>query len=855
MSVLRSICEDLNIPPVTSKLSYGGGYSVPKHPATIPIQPQVVVPKTINQAGNKDLITSIDRELVKMRSDSSRLAEFRVKFEENLPTQDLSSLQEIEKLRLIHQEKLKVIEEEYNKNKIGKDSQQHKKTNYLRDDPFIVHVQRKEIEEVDERETLLRWLFGKLDVEGSGLINKQSMIEEIEGNEQLSKYFQVSAEDIERLLPGDFISQNDFLRFFLSIKPEKHKSVPAKNQPKQVRLEQDPVSQEFPVIVLKSQHLQAIEKVFKEVDIHNDMAVQKFEFLQSLRTDDDIIKMLNLDAIEISKGTFVTLETVLDNLQDSEDLYDYITYSQFLDLILNMYPKQIWIPEKTQKKILLDSLYQQILLDVFDSLPRKSKNLVSTYLLIKSLREDPQVKQFLQIVVKNGVSVEGIFKVVERDAGEVISWEDFLMYFSEDGKPEVRVQDGNVNRSNFYALKEDFVKLDQKNSPPPVHSKPFNYQFVDTFKKSKKKSKSSIKFTVPVPFAFDSRDQHKSKGIKQLKFEQYINEIKQQEENHLKYRPVPVPVPAEVIVPKYNTLIAAQEHRRNEVKQNSKKLTKEREKPFDFYLRELNKPKQEEIKEEPYKFKAKAPPASNSIPLYEQMSRKMEEDRKSRIEAAAKKALEESKLPPRMEKYAKDSKNLSVPAVLSTFKAKKPPEFTKLWENLGKSLNKKKDSFQPTVIKEFKLTEGKSKSKQEDGIDEELAKKGFLQITKKVSEVKEMDPTKKQVENDESGKKRREELRKADEEKRQEKERREILEELQKKRLEEKKQKAKEKVMQGVKDRPPIEDAISSEYSKINSGTRVLTTIKQKMQKMGIKTDDIIGETDNFIDVIAEDLV
>ena len=853
MSVLKSICEDLNIPSITSKVSYGGGYSVPKHTSTLPPPVQIKPLTTINQAGSRDLITSIDRELTKMRSDSNRVAEFRVKYEETLPKQDLTSLEEIGKLRLIHQEKLKVLESEYSRVKVEKNGQQQpKKQNYLREDPFIVHVQRNEIEEIDERETLLRWLFGKLDIEGSGLINKQDMVSEIESNEQLSKYFQIQSEDIDRLLPSDFISQNDFLQFFLSVKPSKPKSVPVK---KQVKFENQQVSSEYPAIVLKTQHLKIIENIYKEVDIHNDMAIQKFEFLQSLRTDDDIIKMLDLDAIEISKGNFVTLETVLDNLQDSEDLYDYITYSQFLDLILNMYPKQTWVPEKNEKKVLLDSLYQQILLDVFDGLPRKGKGLVSNNLLIKTLREDPQVMQFGKDEIRDGITFEGILRLIERDAGELVSWEDFLMYFSEDGKPEVRIQDGNVNRSNFYALKEDFTKLDKNSPNDPI--KPFNYQYVDTMKSKKRsKSKPTLKFTVPVPFAFDSREQHKSKSIKQQKFEKYINEMKQQEENHLKYRPSPIPVPAEVIVPKYNTLIAAQEQRRNEVKQNSKKLTKEREKPFGFYIREMNKPKVEETGEAIYRFKAKPPPASNSIPLYEQMSRKIEEDRKIRIEAAAKKALEESKLPPRMEKYGKEKKILDIPVLGgSLFKAKKPPEFEKLWENLGKSLNQKKDSFQPTVIKEFKITEGKTKSKQEPDIDEELAKKGFLQITKKASEVKEMDPTKKQSENDESGKKRREELQKADEEKRKKKEERDILEELQKKRLEEKKKKEREKIMQGVKDRPPIVDAISSEYSKINSGTRVLTTIKQKMQKMGIKSGDIIGETDNFIDVIAEDLV
>lgn len=869
MSIFKSICADLNIPiSTTTKTSYGGGYSMPKTSNQVqtysaasqvragsgPSKPNPVVSQA-KAGGIPDLVTSIDRELSKMRSDSSHLAEFRIQYTSDFPKTQLSSLDEIEKMRLIHQEKVKVLETEYLRTKDEKLQQQQPKPSnfYYHNDPHVIVVERQEIEDVDERETLLKWLFTKLDVERAGLINKEQMIEEIQTNEQLLKYFKLDPDtvedDINELLPGEFISQNDFLRFFVSIKPKVVKKPEAKVKFPDVQGPQD-----FPQIVLTSAQLNHLERVFKEVDVHNDMAVQKFEYLQSLRTDDDIIKLFQVDAVEISKSTYVTLEEVIDSLQETDDLYDYITYSQFLSEILSLYPKQIWLPEENKSKVLLDELYQQILLDIFDSMPRKSKNLIKTSAFLSSLQEDPQVQTFLNVEVHKGQTVSSILKTISRESGDLITWEDFLSYFSEKNRPDIKVQENGINKSNYYALKEDFVK-EAKTGLIEENKKNFAYKYVDTFKNKKKKAKSTIKFTVPQPFAFDSRERNKGKSIRQMKLEQYVNEIQQEEENHLNYRPTPNPVPAEVIIPKYNTLIAAQEARRNEVKMNSKKLTQEREKPFEFYIREKNKPKPEEAKEEPYKFKAKAPPPSNSIPLYEQMSRKLEEDRKSRIEAAAKKALEEAKMPERMERYAKGDKNLSVPpATSNTFKAKKPPNFHDMWNEFGKSMENKKKSFQPTVPKEFNFTES-NKSKKEE-VDEDLAKKGFLEINKKkLTDIKEMEPTKKQSENDDTGKKRREELQKKEEEKRKMKEEREILEELQKKRLEEKKKKEREKIMLGVKDRPPIEDAITSEYSKANSGTRVLTSIKLKMQARGILNENIIGETDNFIDIIAEDLV
>ena len=62
--------------------------------------------------------------------------------------------------------------------------------------------------------------------------------------------------------------------------------------------------------------------------------------MQSLRTDDDIIKILECNAIEISLKNFITLEEALDRIQESGELYEYITYSQFLNFFYIMFPKK-----------------------------------------------------------------------------------------------------------------------------------------------------------------------------------------------------------------------------------------------------------------------------------------------------------------------------------------------------------------------------------------------------------------------------------------------------------------------------------------------------------------------------------
>ncbi|OMJ70099.1 hypothetical protein SteCoe_31992 [Stentor coeruleus] len=918
MSIFKNIISEQNESSTPTRVSFGGGYQMPKQSTSnkVLFTPSFEAPthktKTLaeppNPSSKTDLLSSIDKEIFKLRSDSNKVAEFRVKFAADFPTSNLNNLEEIEKLRLLHQEKLKAIEAEYKKHK--ENSQQQPKSDPLKDyqnykaakKPMKNRYENDDIEEnieiPGEKETLLKWIFNKIDTNRSGLIEKHEMLEEICQNQELRKYFGIDEnedmiEEIERLVPADFLSQKDFMRFFLSIRTigekqfgdEKNKI--GEGDMKKVFRSPKSVVKEYPIVVLNDRQLGYLEKVFQETDIHGDMTIQKFEYLQSLRTDDDVIKILQCNAVEISPNHFVSLEEILDRIQDSEDLYEYITYSQFLNYFYIFFPKKNWLPEEISKKPLLDSLYIQILQDIFDSLPRKTKGMVSTKVFIDNLKDDPQVQEFINIEVRKNENFGQILKKIDKESAAEISWEDFIDYFTEKGKPALKTQESTlVNRGNYYALKDDFSKVEEKKETSPKRQK-FKYEFIDSIKEKDKKQKNTMKFTVPEPFDFDAREKQKAKSIRQTKFEQYINEKIQEEDNHIKYRPKANPVPAEVMIPKYNSLLAAQEARRNEVKQNSKKITKDREKPFEFYIREMNKPKPEEIKEEPYVFKAKVPPPSNSIPLYEQMSRKLEEERKSRIEIAAKKALEEAKLPARMERYAKGDKNLSVPPPSqSTFKAKKPPDFTKLWDSFGKSLDKKKQSFQPTVAKEFNFGESKKRSiKDENDIDDELMRKGFNEMMKKknlnLDPPKDLPkPTKKQQETEESAKKRREEFNKEKEEQLKRKEQEKAREDEEKKRFEDKKAREdeenrkkalegkeriremdekyleqKKKMLESVGNRPKISSTISSEYSKTNSQPRSLTLIKQKMLARGILAENIIGESDNFINIIAEDLV
>lgn len=79
---------------------------------------------------------------------------------------------------------------------------------------------------------------------------------------------------------------------------------------------------------------------------------------------------------------------------------------------------------------------------------------------------------------------------------------------------------------------------------------------------------------MPKPFDFDVRDKTKKKGIREKKVAKMIAEKKLEEEAIIKYQFRSNPIPPEVLIPRYKTIMEANEMRRMETKKNSLYITK-----------------------------------------------------------------------------------------------------------------------------------------------------------------------------------------------------------------------------------------------------------------------------------------
>jgi len=82
---------------------------------------------------------------------------------------------------------------------------------------------------------------------------------------------------------------------------------------------------------------------------------------------------------------------------------------------------------------------------------------------------------------------------------------------------------------------------------------------------------------VPVPFNFDTREAIKPKTIREKKVEAMVMEKQMEEQSMLNTQFRCKPIPAAVLVPRYQQIQDRNEERRLKVKQQSIEITRQRE--------------------------------------------------------------------------------------------------------------------------------------------------------------------------------------------------------------------------------------------------------------------------------------
>lgn len=653
----------------------------------------------------------------------------------------------------------------------------------------------------NELKILVKYMFNKLDKDLSGQVDRLELLQEIHSNPELAELFNLKSlvtddsyvvkfNEMYKRVAGDrdSITLPELNQFFhldrleqtrpkpISKAQTSLQTLPNKPQVKPQTLPKQSYSIDSrsrlsntlsprketetstnrdsgTVCLLQAKHISILDSLFNYADEHQDFVMSRRKLYDTYYQDERVIKILGVDAVRLSANQSLSLESMLEFiLQDGDGMDELITWKQFLDYF---YTRPVLIEsnkgpvDPRLEDYDIPKNYMQIIQDLFDSTPRHTRDKVSTYKFLTTLRRDPQVKGFLSMRAREthklsdipGESLNELLDRIEEEADALITWHEVLGYFSRRGKPsieqlnELRKKEPTVElRSPTKPVREAFVQTIEEPMPPPSAPRPkvskkktakglrlnksFDHldylgseriSYRDQEVRSLTPRGTKFNITIPQPFGFDQREMSKKKSIRQQKVEEMVQEKELELQRHINFKYKARAVPAEVVIPRYEGIKATQEARRFEVKRTSKDRTRSQERPFNFYTRDLNKEKAKPPSPPKYEFKANPIPWEVSVPLYEKLVNEDKAARDERIARAAQEALRKAKLPPRMEmhEHTKSQQGTSAKPLSqsSSFKAKDPPDFAKLQRKFQTTLEAKKESRKPTESKPFNFTE------------------------------------------------------------------------------------------------------------------------------------------------------
>eukprot|EP01083_Nonionella_stella_P064047 166590_1 len=202
-------------------------------------------------------------------------------------------------------------------------------------------------------------------------------------------------------------------------------------------------------------------------------------------------------------------------------------------------------------------------------------------------------------------------------------------------------------------------------------------------------------------------------------FTDYMSELKDDQDKHLSYAFKAGEVPTSTMRPRFREMMRKREVRRLRIKQHSKELTLENQRPFSFTERDkkkaLSRSKKDVEEEEALNFKFKASPVPEHVTqhIYNAMVKVSEEERKERIAASAHASLLKASLPPRMERWSSQTKTpIIYEEKRKPFKSKSVPDFDKLHKAFEQSLHNVKKTKEPVKTEEFNLSDRRESTKK-----------------------------------------------------------------------------------------------------------------------------------------------
>lgn len=160
---------------------------------------------------------------------------------------------------------------------------------------------------------------------------------------------------------------------------------------------------------LTDEQLRLFEEIFKSLDPHEDKLVRREDLVDSLYMDPEVIAILDSPAIHVDLvGKSVSLRQILELLLSeyrieknpkNKKAKEYITLNQFMDFFRRWEGLQLSILDRQSKPRTAESEvfdiypdYLQLLLDMFNTIPRIYQDYICTKDFLELCRMDPQIQ-------------------------------------------------------------------------------------------------------------------------------------------------------------------------------------------------------------------------------------------------------------------------------------------------------------------------------------------------------------------------------------------------------------------------------------------------------------------------------
>lgn len=294
---------------------------------------------------------------------------------------------------------------------------------------------------------------------------------------------------------------------------------------------------------------------------------------------------------------------------------------------------------------------------------------------------------------------------------------DFLNYNSTEERLD-KLRESSKTRSVKDFNRSLTSKLKEKINNPAIKSKVnVKYQDYRDFL-NKYRTKGELNFTIPKPFEFLKKD-YEERKIR--KMEEILQERKKKEDEIIGYKFKANDLKREIFISQFENIIESEKANRKMRTEKLKEKIVQNMRPFSFYEQDERKFKEKlDRKCEAPQFPAfKANPVkwTSQVNLYDDILKKMEVERRARIEQRKMETSKAAKLPPRMEMHEQKKKQEDQEMKLlektqtlqrsKSFKANPVKNFAKAHETFMNTLEKKKQMAKPTEPKPFNFHEPK----------------------------------------------------------------------------------------------------------------------------------------------------